>query len=180
MERVERICILDATDRDALKQSGVQEAKAVVVALPEEYFDRTLIVAFHLLELNVKRILVKIANDDHAKLLTKLGIEEIVFPEKDSAVRLARTLPADNLHDYWKLEGGFVMEEIYPPKEWQSKPLKDLGLRTVGISIVLLKRRKPDSSYEALLPSAGDKLQTDDKLIIIGHERDIKNVLRDH
>ena len=101
---------------------------AVVVSTGERSHLSTLI-TLYLKELKVPRILVKAIDEDHGRILEKVGATEIIFPEKDMAVRTARSLSSPNVLEYIPLAEDYSITEVGPPAHFLGKTLIDLDLR---------------------------------------------------
>jgi len=83
--------LLDATDKDALKALGLQHMDAVIVAAGAK-ISTSILICLHLQEIGVKKILAKALDDDPGKILKRMGAAEIIHPERDMALRVARGL----------------------------------------------------------------------------------------
>ncbi|MCA9413317.1 MAG: TrkA family potassium uptake protein, partial [Candidatus Omnitrophica bacterium] len=83
--------VLDATDRESLNTLGLEQLDAVVVSTGSK-ISTSILICLHLHEIGVKRILAKAQDDDHAKILQKVGATEIIHPERDMAFRLSQNL----------------------------------------------------------------------------------------
>ena len=89
----------NAKDPDFLKKAGAKDVDAVIVSLGQKTDDSVMVV-FQLNELGVENIYVKVIEQDHGKILEKIGATEIIFPEQESALRLAQRIDNPNVLDY--------------------------------------------------------------------------------
>ena len=95
--------------------------------------------------LKVKKIVVKIASEDHGRVLDRVGATEIVFPEKDMALRLAQSLISPNILDYLPLSPEYSLLELAPPKEFIGKSLAELRLRSrFGVNVLAVRQIIPE------------------------------------
>ncbi len=94
-----RAVVLDARDKERLEALGVRDFDVVVVSLGER-IDSSALVALHLKELGVKRLITKAGSDDHRKLLELIRVDEVVFPEREAAEHLARRMCSPNLLEF--------------------------------------------------------------------------------
>ena len=167
--------LADAADRDFLEAQGVAEMDAVVVAIGERSHAATL-TTLYLKELGVKRILVKAVNEDHGRILRKVGASEIINPEKDMALKVARNLASPNILDMLSMTGGYSLNELEPPNSYIGKSLIDLDLRRkFGVFILGIKDVLTDEFV--LLPPADRVIRDSDMLLMFGKTEDINRAL---
>ena len=167
--------LADAADRDFLEAQGIAEMDAVIVAIGERSHAATLTTLF-LKELGVKRILVKAINEDHGRILLKVGATDIINPEKDMALKTACNLTSPNILDIVSMSGEYNLNELAPPKAFIGKSLVDLHLRkkydvfVLGIKDVL-------TDEFILLPPADRLIRDSDLLLIMGKKEGIKRAI---
>jgi trk system potassium uptake protein TrkA len=167
--------LADAADREFLENQGVASMDAVVVAIGERSHAATLTTLF-LKELGVKKILVKAINEDHGRILRKVGATEIINPEKDMAIKVARTLGSPNILDMLSMAGGYSLNEVEPPRAFISKTLIDLNLRhRFGVFVLGIKDVLTDEFL--LLPPADRIIRDSDMLLIFGRSEDINRAI---
>ena len=94
--------IADCTDENALRALGVKNFDLCFVCIGSD-FASSLLITSMLKEMGAARVVAKAARDVHAKLLLRNGADEVVYPERDSAERLATRLSARNVFDYIEL-----------------------------------------------------------------------------
>ncbi len=98
-------------------------------------------------------------------VLAKVGADAVVYPERDSAIRLARTLGSRHVVDLLELSPGFMVEEVSISPKVQGRSLADLDLRTrTGVNVLLIKR----DSQILVTPPAETQLQQGDVLVVVG------------
>lgn len=166
--------VLDSTDKEALKTLGLQEMDAVLVSTGTNISISTLI-CLHLHEMNVQRILVKANDDDHAKILKRVGATDIIFPERDMAIRIARSLSRPNVLDFIPITDQYDIIQIEPPKEFIGKSIRDLNLRAkYNVHVIAIKEM--DSEKFILIPEPDYILNELSNMVIIGKSEDIKKV----
>ena len=77
----------------------------------------------------------------HGRILEKLGVTRVVFPEREMAMRIAHSLVIPNVLDYIELSGDFSIVEVPAPAEFFGKTLRDIGLRArFGLTTIAIKR----------------------------------------
>ncbi|MBP1740773.1 MAG: potassium uptake protein, partial [Deltaproteobacteria bacterium] len=106
--------VADAREKEVLESIGIQEEDIVIVSFGEDLSSSTLL-TLHLKELNVKRIIVKAPNEDHKRILQKVGATEVIIPEREMAGKVARSLISPNVIDYIPVSEDYNISEIAPP-----------------------------------------------------------------
>ncbi|MCD6166629.1 TrkA family potassium uptake protein [candidate division KSB1 bacterium] len=171
---VQKAIIADATDKETLKNLGLQDVDVVVVCLGER-IDSSVLVTLHLRELGVKEIIVKSVTEDHEKILDIIGATSTVFPERDMAFRIAQSISHPNVLEYIPLGHDISVIEIVPPKEFIGKTLSELNLRNkYGIQVLVVKEMIPEKV--SLIPRADYKIKDSDILVVIGKDKDLKKI----
>ena len=164
--------IADSTDKKTLANLDLDQMDAVVVCLGEDISASSLTV-LHLKDLDVKRIVAKVSTEDHAKVLTRLGAGDVVFPERDSAVRVANSLTWSNVLDYVPLASGFSITEVAPPPDVVGKTLADSKLRSrYGVQVIAVHRTLKDEMI--LAPPADHVIREDDAIVVLGRREDVE------
>ena len=182
MERVEELAELvthavccDAADEDQLRALEPANFDAAVVAIGTN-LEASILVTMMLKEMGVKNVLVKAASEMNARVLQKVGADQVVLPEYDMGVRIARGMASASIMEYIELSPEYSLAEIKTPTDWEGHTLSDLRLRARhGVNVVAI--RKPDGSI-SVTPQADDVLQPNDVLVVIGANRDIEKVQR--
>ena len=166
----------DATDKDFLAVQGVAEMDAVVVSTGDRSHLSTLI-TYHLKELNVARIVVKAINEDHGMILKKVGADEVIHPEKDMALKVARSLSYPNILDFIPLADEVSITEVAPPASFVGQDLVSLDLRRKHhITIVAIKDVISDR-FE-VSPDPDHVIKDSDLLVILGRSEDVERALK--
>jgi len=178
----------DATDERALKAVSIQNVDVAVVSIGEN-IEASILIVMTLKELGVKQIIAKAVTRLHGKILENMGVSEVIYPERDAAIRLAHRLIAPNVLEYLELAQGFSIEEIEVPGEFVGKPLREAQIRTTyGINVIAIKRRVTKlvrgewKNVEEMNvnPDAEDILQKGDVMVIVGKEEDLDRLSKLH
>lgn len=166
----------DAANKEFLKGQGIAEMDAVIVSTGERSHLSTLI-TLYLKELKVPRILVKAIDEDHGRILEKIGASEIIFPEKDMAVKVARSLASPNILEYIPLAEDFSISETAPPAHFIGKNLIELDLRKkYNVTIIGIKDVLTDEFN--ISPSPDHLIKDSDLLVMIGRSEDVERACR--
>lgn len=161
---------IDATDLRALKEVGVQDVDVAVVSIGEN-IEASLLVVMQVMELGVNEVIAKAVTPLHGRILQKLGVKRVIYPERDMAIRVAHSLVVPNSLDYIELSRDFSIVEIPAPKEFVGQSLKQLELRPrYGLTLIAVKRRSEDGKGEVtnIAPLAEEVIEEGDVLSLLG------------
>ena len=132
----------DVTDPDALRQMGICHMDTVIIAMAEN-LEASVMATMLCKEMGVETVIVKCGSDMHRKILTRVGADQVVFPESESGVRLAKNLLSSGFVDLIELTRDVSIMEMDIRAEWVGKNLLELGLRRkYGINVVAIRRGK--------------------------------------
>jgi trk system potassium uptake protein TrkA len=166
--------VADAREKEVLESIGIQEEDIVIVSFGEDLSSSTLL-TLHLKELNVKRIIVKAPNEDHKRILQKVGATEVIIPEREMAGKVAKSLISPNVIDYIPVSEDYNISEIAPPASFIGKSIAELNLRN-RYHIEVIAIRDVLSDKITLVPQASSVIKDSDILVVIGKEPDIKKI----
>ena len=161
---------LDATDERALRSVGIQDVDVAVVSIGEN-IESSLLVVMQLRELGVKSIVAKAVTPLHGRILEKLGVSRVIFPEREMAVRIAHGLVMPNVIDYIELSRDFSIVEVPAPDIFVGRSLKQLELRPkYGLTLIAIKRRSAltGAKMTNVAPSAEETIEVGDVLSLLG------------
>jgi len=162
---------MNAADKENLKAVGITDMDAVIVSLAPG-MESSILTVLYLKELGAKRILVKALTEDHLKVLEAVGASEVVYPERDMAIKTALRLSNPNILEYLPLMSGFGIQELAPPDSFIGKSLKDLDLRNkYGVTVLTVKELISDKT--TFMPSSGFVIKDSDILVIVGDENQL-------
>lgn len=130
----------DVTDAEVISRLGIGNIDTVIVCMASNLEASVLAVTL-CKESGVKNVIAKCSNEMHRKILLRVGADQVVFPEKESGIHLAKNLLSSGFIDMISLSKDVSMVEIDVKKEWCGKNLIDLNLRKkYGINIVAIKK----------------------------------------
>lgn len=156
--------IADSTDERILQELDVQNIDHVIVAIGDD-LQASILTTVILADMGISRITVKAQNDYHAKILEKIGAHQVVHPERDMGRRLAHSIISSNILDYLELSDEHSMVEVMAGKNMIGQTLIELNIRAnFGCNVVGIRRGKELN----VSPSADEKIQHNDVLIVIG------------
>lgn len=139
---------LDSTDKKALLAQNVQEMDAAVVAIGEN-FEATVLTALNLLDIGVKRVIVRASGDNQRRILKSLGIEEILSPESEVATNVSESLIYPNIRGFLALPDEFEIAEIKAPRACIGRTLGEIELvKRYELRLITLRREFQDDTAE--------------------------------
>lgn len=177
---------LDATDKRALLGQSIQDYDAVVVAIGSD-FEKRLLCASILLDLNVKRIITRANGEAQRIILEKMGITEILSPEEEVGIIVAERMLNPSIVSYLQLPDNHKVVELMSPKNCINKTFGEIDLRDkYKLSLITVKEelRSMVEGKEVVehhiigVPDSKQTLQASDRLVIFGHSRDIDRFLQ--
>ena len=159
----------DAAVKENLQALGIKEMDVVVVSLGPE-MESSILTTLYLQEIGAKRIVAKALTEDHVKILLAVGATEVIYPEKDMAIKAALKLSNPNILEYLPLVSGLGIQEIAPPEKFIGKSLRDLDLRNkYGIQVIAIRELIPEKT--TFIPMADFVIKDSDIMVIMGEEK---------
>ena len=166
---------LDATNIHAIEDLGLQGFDGVVIAIGENLQD-SILTALNLLELGVKNIVAKASTPAHGKILEKLNVPTVVYPEHDMGERVAKSLVQTNILEGFELDPRYSVVEIRAGEALIGRSLKQLDLRArYGIYVMAIKNA---SRELAIVPSPDIYIQEKDILLVLGENKQIQKFIQ--
>jgi trk system potassium uptake protein TrkA len=161
---------LDATDERSLKAAGIQDVDVAVISIGEN-IEASLLAVMLVKDLGVPRIIAKAVTPLHGRILERIGVNRVIFPEREMAVRVAHSLVVANVLEYIELSRDFSIIEMPAPDEFAGKSLRELQLRNrYGLTLIAIKRKTAtgDGEVTNVAPTAEDKILAGDVLALLG------------
>ncbi|MFI3229358.1 MAG: TrkA family potassium uptake protein [Bacillota bacterium] len=159
----------DCTKEEVLASIGIDSFDICVVAI-DENFQSSLEITSLLKEMGAKWVVSKSSRDRQAKFLTNIGADEVIYPEKDVAERLAVRLGASKIFDCIPLTHEYSIFEITVMDDWVGRSIESLNIRKrYNINILAIKK------FKTILPSPMPNYTflSTDHIIIMGHQNDV-------
>ncbi|MBI4545150.1 MAG: TrkA family potassium uptake protein [Gemmatimonadetes bacterium] len=170
-----RAAVADATEPAALERLGAAGADAGVVSVGTDIASSVLAV-MALGDVGVREIYAKAISAEHAKILDRLGVTEVIRPERETAFRLGTRLSM-RLLNYMPIAPGHSMQEMPTPDAFIGETLLDLKLpQKYGIAIVAIHDVLTDALH--VVPPADYVLKDSDTLLIVGSDEALGRLSR--
>lgn len=165
------MCV-DITNEEALMELGGKNFDGAIISIGHS-LDASILAALWAKEQGIPQIIAKAYDDMQGKILTKMGVDEIVYPEKEMGVHLANNLAFNNLFDAIELTSEYSITDIGVLKSWMGKNLKELKLREkYGVSVIAIKR----GSTLIINPPADAPTQRGDAFVLLGTNATLKKI----
>lgn len=170
---VDYAAVLDATVRNNLEELGTRNMRSVVIAI--EDLEKSVLVAVLLLECGVQSIFARAGSERHGKILSALGIKNIIYPEIESGKQAAIKVLFNFEHEinYFSEHHSFIKLIVNQPYV-VGKKIAELNLRSkFTCNIVLIQR---DGAYH--IPHFDEQIMLNDILVLIIRNSQINDFIR--
>lgn len=162
----------DITDYEVIKQLGISDIDTVIIAIAGD-FEASVMAAMLCKEAGVGQVIVKCSSEIHRAILEKVGADIVVFPEKDSGIRLAKNLLSSGFIDIADISDDISIIEIAPKPEWIGKSLTELELRR-RYSINVIALTKNENVEISIQPDT--IIEENTKITIIANKKNFINL----
>ncbi len=163
----------DSTDEDFLKSIGVDSYDSCIVAIGDNQ-ESSVMITVLLKEHGAKNIIAKAQSELHAKILRKVGADQVVLPEYDMGKKLAHSLSHKNIYDLVDISSNYSIGSITAPKEWINKTLGELSPRDrYGVNVIAIESV---SSKPNVFPNANTVINKNDTVVVIGDNEKLKEL----
>ena len=153
----------DAMDEYVLSQLGVSDFSAAIITMGDDV-KASSVITMHLKELGVPYIVAKASDDFHGRMLTRLGADKVIFPERDMGQRIAHNLVSEKIMDFIELSPDYSLMEMRPRPEWTGVPLRELNLRRKHrINVVAVR----SGGEVNAMPDPDSVLKADDVMLVV-------------
>jgi trk system potassium uptake protein TrkA len=160
----------DATIERTLVEAGFAGCDAAVIAIGSNVEVSTLATA-NCKELGIPMVVAKASSHIHGKILKRIGADTVIYPDRDSATRLARTLSSKGVVDLFEISDGCSLAEIDVPEDWKGKTPAQAEIRKrTGVTLLCIRRLAPVATQPRIIivPRPDETILPEDKLIVFG------------
>lgn len=176
-EDVQRALIIDARDSQSLRLVVDADFDDAIVSLGESV-EASILCTLHLKNIGVASIRAKAVSEDHASILRAVGATETIFPERETALRIAAQIVNPNLLDFIPLAEDFEVMDVAPPDSFHGHTLRDLNIRDrFGVFAIAVKELVPERFV--FLPGPNFVIKPSDVLVLIGRHPDLGRLQQD-
>lgn len=164
----------DISNDKALEELGVGNFDVAVIATGES-LEASMTATLFAKDHEVGRIIAKATSTNHARILKKIGADQIVFPEIDMGEKLARSISSSNLLQFFHFSDDYSMIELKAFDELIGKSLREIDFRKKYQMMVIAYKRDGELLIN---PEPGLKIKEDDTLVLIGDSDHADNLQR--
>ncbi len=136
----ENAFVTRSLDKKTLLESGIQNCNIAIVCI-SEHLDTSILTTLNLVSLEIPHVIARATSIEHGEILEKLGAE-VVYPERDMALRLAHRMEASRVLDYIQLSEKLNISKLLVPNGLIGKSVKEVKLRaSFGVNIIAIENR---------------------------------------
>jgi trk system potassium uptake protein TrkA len=163
--------VADARNEDTLRDLGVHDSDAVVVAIGED-LEANILVTLTVKNMPKPEVWAKALNHNHHRILHKLGADHIVHPEHEMGLRLAHAMMYPEVLDYISLGHDLFTVEVRASEKLVGQSIATLGLEGRGVQMLMVKHQR-----EILTPPSNDYVfRVGDQLVMVGTLDNLRNL----
>lgn len=163
----------DCTNEAVLRSLGIGNFDLCFVCIGTN-FQSSLEITSLVKELGARRVISKANRDIHAKFLLRNGADDVVYPDRDIAEKMAVRFSANHVFDYIELTQEYSIYEIPPLSEWVHKTIREVDIRNrYHINVLGIKRE----GRAQLMPPADYVIQAQEHLMVIGKKEAVDSIL---
>lgn len=167
---------MDALDEASFRTIGLRNFDVAVVAIGSD-IEASIMATLIAKEAGVSTVIAKALTGIHGKLLTRIGADKIIYPERDMGMRVAYGIAAPNILDIIEFSPDYSIVETEALKEWENKSLMELDLsRRHGMTVIAIKRGDKIN----IVPSFDEVIKKDDVVVILGSNDNLKKIREDN
>jgi trk system potassium uptake protein TrkA len=176
---------LDATDVRALRSQNLQELDGAVVAIGEN-FEATVLTCVHLMDLGVKRVIARASGEHQRLILEKIGVTEILTPEREVAYVVGEKLINPNIISFLQLPDEHEIAEIKAPKGCVGRTIDEVGFRNkYEMTLITIKREYEitkngqDCTEQHIVgvPKSDIAIKEKDTLVVFGTAKSVERFI---
>ncbi len=166
----------DATNIHALEEAGFAACDTVVVAIGENV-EGSIMATVNCKDLGVRTVVAKASTEVHGRVLRRVGADVVIFPNRDRAQRLARSLLTTSQVDLFDVADGLCAAELPTPEALDGQTLAEADVRReYGVTVLAVRRLNdvdPAAPRQLIIPKPETPLRADDRLLVVGTSEQI-------
>lgn len=163
----------DALEVAALKNLGIKSCHTAIVAIGSDDL-ATIMITMNLKSIGIENVISRASGDVHAAILQRLGVTDVVLPERQTGIRIAHTFAVPRVMEYLELTRNHGVSKIRTPQSLVGKSLLDSGLSfKYGLYVLALVR-----GQEVMVNPSGltTKIGPEDILVLVGNDEQLEKV----
>jgi len=165
--------VADAQDEETLRSLEIGKFDHVIVAIGKN-IQANILVTLIVKELGVPDITAKAENDTHARVLTRIGANQVVHPERDMGERVAHHLLSPNILNYLAINDDVTMAEVkITSSAFVGKSLTELNFhQRFGLTVIAIQH----GDNVTVSPAGTDVVQLNDEISVVGPTRAVEDL----
>ncbi|RKY00726.1 MAG: TrkA family potassium uptake protein [Spirochaetes bacterium] len=182
---VTEAAIMDSTKEEALLAIDISRVDCAIVCIGDN-MEASILTSLLLKKLEVPKIIARANSEAHRQILSLIGVDEIISPEEEMGLRLARRLSSTHILHHLDISEEHTIAEVLINDNFVGKTLRELNLRSrFGVNVVGIKKKIPHvtengenvfiEKYDDF-PSPDDVFEEGDVLVMVGRDRPISEV----
>lgn len=174
LSSVTKVKIGDCTKEEVLRSLGVSNFDICFVCIGSN-FQSSLEITSLLKELNAPYVVSLTNRNVHAKFLLRNGADEVIYPDRDIAEKVAVKYSADHVFDYIELTEEYSIYELPVLKQWVGKSIKEAAIRTEYHVNILGFKKDGEPQF---LPGPDHVFTADEHIMVLGQKNEIEKILK--
>lgn len=180
---VSRAVCMDSTDEETLKNQGIDEVDTAIVGIGTN-FEAAVLTTVLLKQMGVSRVITRATTAIRGQILIRIGADDIVNPESESADRWRTRLVAPTMIEHVELSEGFSLVQVVAPKPFVGKTLGEIDMRkNHHVQVIAVRRKAEDTDADGKrrtqeivisVPTADTTIKNDDVLLLIGADEALR------
>lgn len=163
---------VSTNDEETMRSLGIRNFDGAIVAIGDD-FHHSVLLSIMCKEMGAQYLVAKASDAMHARVLMKLGVDRVVFPERDMGERIAHSLINPHVLDLINLREDYLIAYLTCPHAWEGRSLKELDVRNrFSVSILAIYRGE-----EMIMDLRADtRFARGDSLLMLGHKASVEKV----
>lgn len=165
----------DATDETALSRTSPDRRDVCLCAIGDESKEASILCTALLKQMGARRVIARSNDDLHARILTLVGADQIINPEREFGDRFANQILHREIRGEMPLGEGVLISEVAVPEAFVGKNLTELGLpRRFGVTVVAIRKR---GTGAVVLPDPKSALESGDVMVVVARDRAVADMM---
>ncbi len=162
--------IADARDEQALREAGIDQCETVLVAIGDD-LEANIVSVMNVKIIGVKHVWAKAISRTHHRILSRIGVERVVHPERQMGQRVAQMLHNPLVRDYVSMGNGYYAISVVVPESMAGHRVSDLKF---GEDFNLRCLNVMRGSHWLSDEESDPELQVDDSMLVLGKRADLR------
>lgn len=172
-EYVTHAVIADITDEADLRNLGLGNFDVVIIATGS-HLESSVLAVLLAKEMGVPYVIAKALDENHKKILEKIGVDRVILPEREMGVHIANKLLYGNFFELTEISDDVSIAEVIPKQEWLNKSIIESDIRAkYDLNIIAIRQQQEIIAS----PKPSYVIQKDDILIVLGENVNIQKFL---